>query len=130
MSLTLPFLRADNAKATNLGMLVIIFFSGIFGGLSSFAASIICTGGITLIIYVPLAWVIGKLIFWLISFLPYQLNNQQNKNIPFKSAVSNEDKAISNYIQQARSLGLSDVIIKNKLLTEGGWLSVQIDKFF
>lgn len=90
-------------------------------------ASVICTLGLSLIIWVPLSWLIGFVILYLInsirrkSFLP-QTNNISASDLEESnpaSIVSNDVLAIAQYILKCRKRGASDSQITNRLKWTG-----------
>jgi hypothetical protein len=105
-----------------VGIVVYVLIYACFSdGLMFLFASVVCTGGLGLIVHIPAAWLTGKIVYYLINVSA----NKKNKQV-----VNKKDLAISSFVYQARQAGLSDIAIKNKLRDEGGWAEGDINKFF
>lgn len=109
-------------KKIFLGLLVLVAISGInrnFGGF--FLISIICTAGVSLLIWFPLAFVIGSIILKLI-----QLFTEKKENAPkVKGQISKNQQALANYIHREREDGFNDEQILS-LLKGQGWTEGEI----
>ena len=104
-------------------MIIVLFFliMSPSGGLAFLAASIICTAGISLVVYVPTAYVLGHLFFKL-----WDRYVKQEYGIKFVD-VDNNQKALHDYINKAREAGMIDSSIKDTLRSQGGWSDDEID---
>ncbi|MBT7552884.1 hypothetical protein HN670_00265 [bacterium] len=116
---------------TLVGFLVILFIAVIIDLLRNSAdvtffmvMSVVCTFGITLIVYVPVARLIGALFIRLLKKI-----FKKEKNIePIKPA--NKQIALIDYINLARKNKLADSDTKNNLKYQGGWQDKVIDDAF
>ena len=101
--------------------------------------SIICTMGITLIVYVPLICGIGAVTRRLYNKIFHPRDKglgEHNESAELftadqktKSVMTNNDMAIQGYILQARAANTADAQITEKLVT-AGWAQAQIDEAF
>jgi hypothetical protein len=137
------------------GMVVLYILLAIYmmdpgSALVLIAASVICTAGISLIIWVPLAYVIGwgvlALFTWIASWAagpdstppatdgePVQaqpgnvaaLSQQLDQRLKREASLSNDQRAITTYIRKALDRGLSrERIMAN--LQDNGWAADSI----
>ncbi len=107
------------AVLTYLGMSLIFFDFGVAFGILIF--SIICTLGISLVLWVP--------IWWLVGYIPIvifrRLRGTQNATEPNEEeagstvSLSNDQRALLNYVRKAVSKGLSKESIVQNLQTNG-----------
>lgn len=98
--------------ATIVGFLILLAAFYICGGLQFFIMSIVCTAGVSLVVWIPCAFVIGVLIFvWL--------------GIEEKTPLSKEQRALRDYVSRAKNSGLSSEEIK-KALKDKGWSEDEI----
>jgi hypothetical protein len=88
-------------------------FIGIFSGglLSLIAASIICTGGVGLIFWLPVSFVIGTVLTIPVIFM---LSGGKVKDI------TEDSQAVRKYIAEARRFGMDNNSIRANLL-QAGW---------
>jgi hypothetical protein len=97
-----------------------------FIGISS-----ICTGGIGLIVWIILFWVLGRLIEAILNIIAFghpQLANESSGHTV--SPFSNTDLAIMKYITDSRKAGdMTDAVIRSNL-KGGGWSDEEIERAF
>ncbi|MBT7552883.1 hypothetical protein HN670_00260 [bacterium] len=97
------------------GALIIFLLALAFDATDFLIMSIICTMGITLVVYIPLAKILGGMAWWLINKM---IKNGQGPE-PIK--IINAQKALVDYISHAREKGMNDLEIRNTLKYQGGW---------
>lgn len=97
---------------TGVGFLVLVLILLLFNGLPFFILSIVCTIGISLVVWIPLAFFIGTLVFML-------------PGIKEKNPISREQQALRDYVSRAKNSGLSSEEIK-KALKDKGWSEDEI----
>ncbi len=97
---------------TGIGFLILIVVFLFFKGLPFFLLTIVCTLGISLVVWIPLAFFIGTLVCMLFG-------------IEKKGAVSKEQQALKDYVSRAKNSGLSSEEIK-KALKDKGWSEDEI----
>lgn len=97
---------------TGIGFLILVAVFLFFNGLQFFILSIVCTLGISLVVWIPLAFFIGTLVCMLFG-------------IEKKGSVSKEQQALRDYVSRAKNIGLSSEEIK-KALKEKGWSEDEI----
>jgi hypothetical protein len=95
-----------------IGFFILIVVFSFFKGLPFFILSIVCTLGISLVVWVPLAFFIGTLACKLFG-------------IEKKGPVSKEQQALRDYVSRAKNSGLSSEEIK-KALKDKGWSEDEI----
>jgi hypothetical protein len=100
-------------QKTVVGFLVLFVGLYIYNGFLFFFFSIICTLGISLVVWVPLAFFIGSLV------LPFF------DSVEEKSPISREQRALRDYISRAKNYGLNSEEIK-KALQDKGWSEDEI----
>jgi hypothetical protein len=95
------------------------------------AFSIICTAGISLIIWIPVWYILGYLAFAVLRFilsffgvdLAESLGLHKKKNKPAPQAeqptLSRDQQALLNYIKKAQAKGLSNAQISSNLQNNG-----------
>jgi len=131
-------------------LIIIVFFYGGFtssggfdgaGAVSGFlffaAISIICTAGISLVIWLPLLWLLGETVLKIIGLFfrkkPKQLSESitgQSVGKSLSTPSSNNELAIIGYIVSSRNTGtMTDVAIKLNLKS-GGWNDKDIEEAF
>ncbi len=94
-------------------------FAGLLG------ATIICTSGAGLVIWLPIAWMIGATI--LAIFLPSE-EKDGNAKLTISEKMAFEFTALKNFYTDAKAKGLSTEEIQKKLI-EAGWTEDQIKPF-
>jgi hypothetical protein len=124
--------KRSRGKEANVGMTIIIVIAVISNQLPALMASLVCTMGISLVVYVPVSIIIGKLYFHLLDkFLDEEPADKvigDNKEvIPI---TNNVQKAIVDYIEQARLSGMNDGQIGDSLKSQGGWSDDEIIEAF
>ncbi len=100
--------------------------------------SIICTAGISLAIWIPLSYLVGWGVLWAIQFAirlvkaeesgpqaespkskQQTLSKQLDQTLQAESSLTNDQRAIANYITKARGKGLTNEAISSKLRNNG-----------
>ncbi|MEI6587360.1 MAG: hypothetical protein WCO05_00240 [Candidatus Moraniibacteriota bacterium] len=104
--------------------LILLFILGGAEAIQALVTTIICTLGITLIAYIPIAYLIGLGI----EKIFYSITGRQS-SIEMTSELNSADQAVVNYITDARNAGMSNEIIRSNL-KENGWATEAIDKAF
>ncbi|WP_072622666.1 hypothetical protein [Spirulina major] len=88
-----------------------------FGGLIIIGVSIVCTLGVSLVLWVPLWWLLGWIVLRLLK---------AKAAAPTVAMVSNNLRPLMTYIEQARSRGYSDDQIQRRL-TQEGWSEAEVE---
>lgn len=91
---------------------------------SLLAASVICTLGLGLIIWVPLFWLVGFIVLAIADLFGFPRTRVQAT-----SPVQRDIRAITGYISQSRVQGASDTQITTRL-REKGWTDDEINRAF
>ncbi len=100
--------------------------------------SIICTLGISLAIWIPLSYLVGWGVLWSIQFVLrlvkatesgpqaespkskiQTLSKQLDQTLQAESSLTNDQRALANYITKARGKGLTNEEISSKLRNNG-----------
>src|SRR3989344_9015960 len=97
-------------------LLVVSLFAGPTSAIQLAAFSIICTAGVSLVIWIPLSYGIGSLAF---SIYESVTKSKKDGEEP-KSSLTNDQKALTDYIHQSRSKGVNDDNIFS-MLKNNGW---------
>ncbi len=91
--------------------------------------SIVCTAGISLVVWIPIWWVVGRFIQWVVASLSSSKDSCDKG--PAESQPSrrlqDHEKAISTFIQKARAAKLCEADIGNRLLA-AGWTAEEVDR--
>lgn len=116
-----------------LGLLTLSFFAAIVGQLGALwtfiALAAICTGGIGLLVEVPLALALGSLVLKLGYKLAKKPYPNFVKGTKEGENQSNSTTAIVNYINQAHASNMTDEEIK-RILLQNGWAETDINQCF
>jgi len=130
-----------------LTLVVVVFFYGVFTSLDGFGAvsgllgfaaiSIICTAGITLVIWLPALWLLGTVVMKIFGLffgrksqqLPTNTSSQPIGNGSLTPS-SNNELAIIGYIVSSRNSGVANDTVIRSNLKSGGWSDVDIDNAF
>ncbi len=112
---------------TLVGFGVILLFCLFTKSIAFFTVSIICTLGIALIVWIPLAYLIGSVVFYLLRL--FGVVKAKSVFQAKEGYISKEQIAIEDYIKGARSSCLSDEQITSAL-KEKGWQDDEIKKAF
>jgi len=117
-----------------MGAAVIVFCFIITGNFAILFLTIICTGGISLLAYIPLAYAIGTVLDKLIfkGKLKKSEIDQTEKIIEKNNTtthLTNNQVALVNYIREARASGMGDGQIAG-VLKDNGWLDEDIKNSF
>ena len=122
-----------SSMKTLVGWVAIILFMALWPhnmGLIFLGVSIICTFGVTLLLWFPFAFFIGSLLFKLYYFI---VKRPEPENIIVKNgqsqALTNNQLALFDYIRAARLNHLADDLII-KQLKASGWTEKDIDDAF
>jgi hypothetical protein len=92
--------------------------------------SIVCTLGISLVIWLPLIWLIGYMSLSIIYFIITQFNQSSSPDGQGLLSVNNNQiYAIVDYIKKAQAKGYSDSQIETRL-REKGWTQTEINQAF
>lgn len=102
-----------------IGFAVLIFLSVITGNIGFLLISIICTGGISMVVYYPLSYLIGSLVekFLIRKNDPFTEDMDNSKK---EVVLSNKQKALIDYIRKSKLVGNSDNKIF-EILIANGW---------
>ena len=111
-----------------VGFCIVFILLSIFLGPSQvsslLAISIICTGGIGLVVWIPLSFAAGSLTFRLLRLTKWYRNKygvmQQPKVKIQAMAISNDQRALTDYIQKVRATGQNDAQA-SAALKAAGW---------
>ena len=112
----MKFIRAS--RELGIGILVLIAVFIIFPPLGQiFLLSVVCTVGLALIVWLPVAYVIGFFIYTIIAIFT-------------KPADRGKDRvALENYVCHEKASGVSEDEIR-AALKEKGWAEGEIEKVF
>ena len=114
-----------------VGFIIIGIVAALFNGIPLILMSIICTAGISLVIWIPLAYLVGTIAFGIGSLFTSEEKTSVSKveTKQVASALTNEQKAIVDYIKKAKAYKYSDdeiaVALKNK-----GWSDSDVKNAF
>src|SRR5437867_134064 len=98
----------NKATKTLIGFVTIVVLLSLFtagAAIPLILLSIICTAGISLVIWIPFSYAVGSLVVGLFQGI-HQENRKDNTNQIL--VVSNDQMAIINYIKQAKQNSMSD----------------------
>ncbi len=116
-----------NFKRILVGLCVIIVSFVVFGGdegLTFLMASVICTAGASLAIYIPVALAIGILIEAMAAFMGFNLFKKNDTKDQKKSLTPNQ-MALVNYIGECKERGIApDTFYAS--LNASGWTNDEI----
>lgn len=104
--------KLKTIQKTGVGFLILAVVFLFFNGLQFFILSIVCTLGISLVVWIPLAFFIGTVVFMLFGGIE-------------KGSISKEQQALRDYVNRAKNSGLSSEEIK-KALKDKGWSEEEI----
>lgn len=129
---------ADKAGPTALGFVIALIFALIFCAVSSteveivlffFVLSIICTVGLTLIVYLPIFYWIGIAAQAIYQAITDRPGKPKIPNEKLTDSLTHVQKAARSYIIKARNQGYSDERIV-ALMRKSGWSEGSIQFFF
>ncbi|MGK7926227.1 MAG: hypothetical protein AB4290_13455 [Spirulina sp.] len=103
---------------------LVLCVNGINNAISILALSIICTAGVSLVIWIPLWWLVG----W-ITLAIYRAIAKSAPATPREAIATTHDinqQALLNYMKLAKSKGYSDSQISSRLRVEG-WKDSEIE---
>ena len=107
-------------------LLMALFGGGFGSAISILVLSVVCTGGIGLIVWFPLAYLTGSLIFYVANKL--NGGGTRKENLFSEVRFADEQQSLKNYYEQARNAGMSEAQIEQSLL-DSGWEPKVIDKY-
>ena len=127
-AVTIPDYTNNSAYSFVDGFVASITLAG-----SLFALSIICTAGVSLIIWLPLGYLVGAITFAVTRFFLKITGIQTGSKKAAdeqpaeqkQPALNRDQMALVNYIQKARKKGLTDTQIAQNLLNNG-WTNASI----
>lgn len=99
-------------------VLLSVFTGGFNQAFALILVSVVCTGGIGLALWIPLWWAVGIMSYWVLEALQV-IKSKNLTEISEKVKISKEELALNNYIYSARQQRLTDLQIKNLLLSKG-----------
>ncbi len=120
---------------TLIGFATIFLLLLLFTGSSAILlvlASIICTAGVGLVVWIPLSYVVGSIVVGIAQGVQNLSSNSKNmENLASAQVVkvTNNQKAIIDYIKLARRRGFQDNNIFANLRTNG-WAEDAINEAF
>jgi hypothetical protein len=107
---------------------------------------IICTGGGTLVIAIPIAIVVIPIYLMISKQLLFgkrstatthvaetilgERLNEHGERLNTQQSISRNEDALVIYIQNARTYGATDSTIRNNLKTQGGWAEKDVNEAF
>ncbi|MDO9399346.1 MAG: hypothetical protein Q7T79_01495 [bacterium] len=113
--------RSVKVSRTLIGAVIIFLFYLITNNLIFLVASIICTAGISLVVYLPLAYILGSVA----EKLMQGLFKEGTKQDVVGEVKNNDQKALENFILKSNACGvLQEEIIKQ--LIQSGWQKQEI----
>lgn len=128
----------SSVVAIPTGAVIILCSLAIFSGdlqaaLAMILISIVCTLGISLLIWIPLCWLAGILTIGISVGLVKLLRSQVQQKVPGEAIVQPaivdralaERQSLANYIRKAQKKGLSESQIQSRLRQEG-WSVTEI----
>ena len=111
--------------------LLAIFIGGLGNAATFLILSIVCTAGISLVLWISIWWGIGFLFTTLVRAVGGPdlagRGNAAKKRQAVQLLRNETELALANYINTATLNGMSDPEIRNRLL-KVGWNEVEIDK--
>ena len=129
---TVPIPIITTIGALPLGFFVTLFllalFTGVSNAISIYVGTIICTGGISLILWVPLWFGVGTITIMIVYMIRESRASPQQGSTS-KKIVTNDQKAIIDYLLLSRSYGMNDDEIFSILMTNG-WSGDAITEAF
>lgn len=115
---------------TGVGFLAILLGAAVTGQgqgfLTLFFLSVICTGGVGLVIWIPACYAIGLLLtFW---FLPFDSTSPQDKTRRYLQ-LTKDQVALASYVKRCQTRGQpTDDILRS--LANSNWTTGQIAEAF
>ena len=124
---------------TGLGVIAVIIYAllsysqeQLWRMVPGLVGTIVCTGGLALLIIVPMLYIIGTILYalWLFgSFLFAGIRSKEASESPRNAPVTGKLLAVANYIISAREAGLSNIEITSNL-EANGWDNALIAQGF
>jgi hypothetical protein len=95
--------------------------------------SVICTFGLSLIIWLPIFWIVGYVTLTIADLINQRRNRGSShtglESIPSSQSIDSNAIALSSYIQRSRLQGASDTQIITRL-QDKGWTEAEIQHAF
>lgn len=125
-----------------VGALTLIIVAELFGDFESFMEffmmSIVCTAGITLVIWIPTLVLLGMIVISIIRFIfriktPLKIEKNIDQSVEKKitKPLSSSELSVIGYIVSCRNTGtIDDMTIRSNLKISGGWSDKEIDNAF
>jgi hypothetical protein len=82
--------------------------------------SIICTAGMSLVVWIPIWWGVGWIIMALIGLISGTGKNNVAKSDSNRLPITTSDQVVAQFITRARACGLDSAEIQRRLV-EAGW---------
>ena len=110
------------------------WFYGVGGVLFLYFFSIVCTAGAALIVWIPLwygvGWVVFEVVGWLIKKLGANpAGDTQQPEAQSAASLTRDQQALLNYIKKARARGMNHERI-SLVLTSEGWTADEMNWAF
>lgn len=115
---------------TSFGAFWLAFTSSLLMPSGIVLGSIVCTLGVSLVIWIPIWWIAGTLTLSLVPRVADILERNRSATIPLPvipRQASPTQLAIANYIKKAENSGLSERAIINRLIANG-WTEAEIER--
>ena len=113
-----------------IGAVTVLLFALAFDWMPAFITSIVCTLGLSLIIWIPIFWIVGILVMLLIGLL-YSIFAPQTHNSrqPATTPVTDYNRELVSFIYKSRRHGASDAQIVSRLQQQQ-WTALEIERAF
>ncbi|MEA5468186.1 hypothetical protein [Spirulina sp. 06S082] len=96
---------------------LLLCVTGVDNAISIIGLSIICTAGVSLVMWVPLWWLVGWIVVAIYQAIAKPSQGDRDRPVnPIKDA---NQQALVNYMKLAKSKGFSDTQISTRLRVEG-----------
>ena len=96
---------------------LLLCINGIDNAIIILGESIICTAGISLVMWVPLWWLVGWIILAIYNAIAKPSQGEGDRPVAAKKDANQQ--ALVNYMKLAKSKGFSDTQISTRLRVEG-----------
>lgn len=129
MSIAVFFNSIATGSLRSLTDLPTIINSSLFLPFTLLTGSIVCTLGVSLILWIPIWWIVGSITILVAPRLGNTLNEarpEANNQLVTAQRASPAQRAIAQYIKKAENSGLSDQAIDNRLVANG-WSEDEIE---
>ncbi|MEM9539798.1 MAG: hypothetical protein AAGA60_09830 [Cyanobacteria bacterium P01_E01_bin.42] len=115
-------------RKVSVGFIVtfgVLCINGINNALSILILSILCTAGVSLVMWIPLWWLVGWITFAIFRAIAKSNADSDPSRDTSTSTQDPNQQALLNYIKLAQSKGFSDSQISTRLRVEG-WSDAEI----